>query len=127
MYIFAILLTQWVKSYDSDRVCLVEDTAGNLTEVCIQDWFGTIPDSFLTLAQVLVFDDTFEIVRPIFREDVRTGLLLVVYMLIVSFTILNMLIGIICDIVSETEKEEKQKMLRIEVEEIFRYIDAEGK
>mmetsp|Transcript_10437 Transcript_10437/g.18794 ORF Transcript_10437/g.18794 Transcript_10437/m.18794 type:complete len:649 (-) Transcript_10437:237-2183(-) len=127
MYIFAILLTQWVKSYDEDRVCLVEDDAGNLTQICIQDWFGTIPDSFLTLAQILVFDDTFEIVRPIFKEDVRTGMLLVVYMLIVSFTILNMLIGIICDIVSETEKEEKQKMLRIEVEEIFKYIDAEGK
>mmetsp|Transcript_19092 Transcript_19092/g.44636 ORF Transcript_19092/g.44636 Transcript_19092/m.44636 type:complete len:655 (+) Transcript_19092:150-2114(+) len=127
MYIFAILMTQWVKGLDEDKTCLEEDEFGNMTRVCVERYFGTIPDSFLTLTQILVFDDTFEIVRPVFEEDFRPGLLLIIYMLIVSFTILNMLIGIICDIVSETEKVEKEKMLRIEVEELFKLIDQEGK
>lgn len=120
MYIFAILFTQWVKTYGSQGKCI-----GAAADVCLQDYFGTIALSFLALTQILVFDDTFEVVRPIFKEQVAMGALLVLYILLVSFTVLNMLIGIICDIVSETTASEREKQLMRRVEEIFLEMDTD--
>merc|ERR1740129_1816048 len=121
MYIFAIMLTQWVKGYGSEDTCI-----GDENEICLKEYFGTIMLSFLSLTQILVFDDTFEVVRPVFKEQMTVGFLLVVYMLLVSFTVLNMLIGIICDIVSETCAGEKEKMQQRRVEELFLSLDADG-
>lgn len=121
MYIFAILFCQWVKSYGSEGKCIGYENA-----LCLQDYFGTIALSFLALMQILVFDDTFEIVRPIFKERFHMGVALIVYIILVSFTVLNMLIGIICDIVSETTASEREKQLKRRVEEIFRSLDTDG-
>jgi hypothetical protein len=121
MYIFAIILTQWTKEYGSKGKCIGDP--GN--EVCIQDYFGHIRTSFLTLFQFVVFDDTFEIVKPVFGESIAVGLLLVIFLLLVSFTILNMLIGIICDIVSQVTDTEKQKILRTKLNDMFSLLDAD--
>merc|ERR1719454_549792 len=120
MYIFAIIFCQWVKGYGSEGKCIGYD--GN---VCLQDYFGTIAKSFLALTQILVFDDTFEIIRPIFKLQFSMGVMLLIYILLASFTVLNMLIGIICDIVSETTAEEKEKQLMRRVEEIFHEMDTD--
>lgn len=120
MYVFAILLTQWTKSYGSQGKCI-----GFGQYLCIQDYFGTIALSFLSLMQILVFDDTFEIIRPIMSERWTYGCLLVLYILLVSFTVLNMLIGIICDIVSETTAKEREKQLQRRIEEIFMDMDID--
>merc|ERR1719487_687797 len=119
MYVFAILFTQWVKGYGSKGKCI-----GFEESVCLKDYFGTIALSFLALTQILVFDDTFEVVRPIFKERFMMGAMLIVYILLVSFTVLNMLIGIICDIVSETTAHEREKQLKQRVKDIFHLLDA---
>jgi voltage-gated sodium channel len=120
MYIFAILFTQWTKSYGSQGKCIGPEEA-----LCLQEYFGRIASSFLTLFQILVFDDTFEIIRPVFAETSLMGAMLIVYILFVSFTVLNMLIGIICDIVSETTAAEKEKQLQKRIEEIFMDMDTD--
>mmetsp|Transcript_66841 Transcript_66841/g.105736 ORF Transcript_66841/g.105736 Transcript_66841/m.105736 type:complete len:699 (+) Transcript_66841:89-2185(+) len=123
MYIFAILVTQWTKSFGSAGKCIGDSGY----EVCLQDYFGELRKSFLTLFQFLGFDDTFEILKPIFRENAVIGLLLVAYMLLVSFTILNMLIGIICDIVEESTDSEKKKLMHIKLEGMFTFLDTADK
>merc|ERR1719311_1109768 len=118
MYIFAIVLTQWAKSYGKEGKCV--------DGICFDYYFGSISMSLLALMQILVFDDTFEIVRPVMKERITIGLLLILYMCIASFTVLNMLIGVICDIVSSTTAREKEKVMRSRVEDLFEQIDEDG-
>lgn len=120
IYIFSIILTQWVKRYGSKGKCV-----GPNESVCLQDYFGSISLSWLALFQILVFDDTFELIRPIFKERFTMGCVLICYVLLVSFTILNMLIGIICDIVNEVSVDEKKKILKHHVEDIFLTMDID--
>jgi len=54
------------------------------------------------------------------------GILLIFFILVASFTVLNMLIGVICEIVSSTTAEEKEKILRAKVDDIFSQIDSDG-
>mmetsp|Transcript_46873 Transcript_46873/g.81512 ORF Transcript_46873/g.81512 Transcript_46873/m.81512 type:complete len:715 (-) Transcript_46873:139-2283(-) len=121
MYIFAIFFVQWSKSYGSDPKCIGEPG----WKICVQEYFGTLGDAFLTLTQILTFDDTFEVVRPIMSERIEMGILLIIYMLLVCFTVLNMLIGIICDVVNEVSIQEKEKMLRTRMEDLFRHLDED--
>merc|ERR1719230_1980230 len=76
--------------------------------------------------QVMVYDDTFALIRPCMDESPWIGWLLLMFILIGSFTVLNMLIGVICEIVGETTSMEKEKMLRSRVEEVFESIDTDG-
>eukprot|EP00747_Dinoflagellata_sp_TGD_P165896 gnl/TRDRNA2_/TRDRNA2_187879_c0_seq1.p1 gnl/TRDRNA2_/TRDRNA2_187879_c0~~gnl/TRDRNA2_/TRDRNA2_187879_c0_seq1.p1 ORF type:complete len:625 (+),score=106.89 gnl/TRDRNA2_/TRDRNA2_187879_c0_seq1:63-1937(+) len=117
MYVFAILLTQWTKSFGSEGICV--------DGICFEEYFGTLAKSFLALTQILVFDDTFELIRPIFDTSTIYGFVLIAYILLVSYTVLNMLIGVICDIVSDTTDKEKQKMMRARVEEMFEQMDLD--
>lgn len=121
MYIFAIFFVQWAKGYGSEPKCI----GPTGWKICVQDYFGTMGDAFLTLTQILTFDDTFEVVRPIMDERIEMGILLILYMLLVCFTVLNMLIGIICDCVNEVSVSEKEKMLRTRMEDLFTHLDAD--
>merc|ERR1719487_2909281 len=75
MYVFSIILTQWAKS---DRARL-ERCVG---EICFGEMFGTIPRSMLTLMQVLVFDDTFSLIRACMTEALAIGYLLIFFILV---------------------------------------------
>lgn len=44
--------------------------------------------------QILVYDDTFALIRKTLRINAVYGLLLIVFIIIGAFTVLNMLIGI---------------------------------
>lgn len=111
MYVFAILLTQWAKSGEAEGK--------------FDYYFGTIPFSLMTLMQVMVYDDTFSLIRPCMEQSWYVGALLILFILIGSFTVLNMLIGVICEIVGDTTSQEKEKLLRIRVEEVFASIDED--
>jgi len=123
MYVWSIVFTQWTISYGSKGKCLDE---GLESEICLNYFFGTLGKSFLSFTQILVFDDTFELVRPIIKENFIMGMLIILYILLNSFTILSMLIGIICDIVNKTTKREKQKELETRIKILFENIDTDG-
>jgi Ca2+-binding EF-hand superfamily protein len=118
MYIFAILLTQWARNHKQANTC---DPPAN----CVDRAFGTIPKSFLTLLQILCFDDTFSLIRAILSENVFYGLLLIVYILIAAFTVLNMLIGVVCQIVSSSSQEERSARQRQQVRQLFSLLEVE--
>ncbi|KAK3273196.1 hypothetical protein CYMTET_18553 [Cymbomonas tetramitiformis] len=115
MYVFGIILTQWGKESE-----VVED------EISMVEMFGSIPDSFLTLMQVLVFDDTFSLIRACMHVEAYVGWLLIIFIIVGSFTILNMLIGVLCEVVANTCSEEKEKILRAKVTEAFIGMDEDG-
>jgi len=119
MYIFSILLTQWARDYVPDKPC--EHPIN-----CVDKAFGTISKSFLTLMQILCFDATFSLIRAILDESVFHGLLLILFILIAAFTVLNMLIGVVCEIVAETNEGEREKVMRDKVIHLFASLDVDG-
>ncbi|EEQ98642.1 conserved hypothetical protein [Perkinsus marinus ATCC 50983] len=121
MYVFAIILTNWAKHSEERLAKEVDGTPGFFDEM-----FGTIPKSMLTLWQVLVFDDTFSLIRATLSESFACGALLLVFILLGAFMILNILIGVICEIVSDTTETEKDKLLRERIVEVFDAMDVDG-
>lgn len=121
MYVFGIIFTQWSQN-------LPEDSSGEkiVEGIDMHEYFGTIPFSFLTLMQILVFDDTFDLIRACMKKEVLMGWLCIIYIIIGAFTILNMLIGVLCEVVANTTSEEKEKIMRAKVNEAFSAMDEDG-
>lgn len=72
-------------------------------------WFATVPDSMLSLVFYgIILDGTPGVVMEVGAENFACGALLFLFILLASFTVLNMLIGVMCEtvrIVSTTENE----------------------
>jgi len=152
MYIYAILFTQWIK--DSLLQTQVDDHdlrgtalgAGADLQDQLNVWYslelpvneydefkfgthwGTIIRSMLTLGQIVIFDGSFDLVRPVFYVTTwgpLYGIALIVYMLIGSLLLLNMLIGVICEIVGSVNQDEKERMLMDKLILAFRKQDTD--
>lgn len=99
--------------------------------------FATMGDSFMSLTTRGVLGDnlaeTFDVILEewIFYGEIR-GLILVwvfiIFLLITFATLLNMLIGVVCDIISDAAKEEEDaqtvNMLKYVIEDAFAQIDC---
>ncbi|CAD7960633.1 unnamed protein product [Amoebophrya sp. A120] len=122
MYVFAVLFTQWGKEKED-----FNGKCRDLPTPCEDDtnYFGSLGWSFMSLMQILVYDDTFALIRKTFLANALMGLLLIIFILVGAFTVLNMLIGVICEIVSTTKKEEEEKLLMNKVEDLFAQMDAD--
>jgi len=121
MYIVGVIFTQWAKEHENP--CFAETSEG----ACfLHEYFGTITKSLVTLLQILVFDNTFVLIRPILADTWYMGCLLILFMVVGSWTVLNMLIGIICEIICTGTAEEKMRILEQRVKEVFSMIDLDG-
>jgi len=103
-YVFAILFTQWAQ-----RIGVRTDCDGI---ECVHVSFGTIPKTFITLMQILCFDNTFSVIRSVMDLSLTYGLMLILFIMLAAFTVLNMLIGVICEIVSVTNEGEREKNMK---------------
>lgn len=119
MYIFAIVFTQWARSHEQKHVPCEPP------ENCVDAAFGTIARSFLTLFQILCFDATFSLIRAILKERLSYGLLLIVFIVIAAFTVLNMLIGVVCQIVATTSANERSQSMKLEVSKLLKLLEIE--
>ena len=79
----------------------------------------------MSLMQILIYDDTFSLIRETYNANTLMGLLLVLFIIVGAFTVLNMLIGVICEIVTTTKKEEEEKHLMMKIEELFSEMDTD--
>jgi voltage-gated sodium channel len=62
------------------------------------DWFGTIPESMYTLFQIMTLESwSMGIVRPVMAEHPYAWLFFIPFILVATFTMLNLFIGIIVD------------------------------
>jgi Ca2+-binding EF-hand superfamily protein len=121
MHIVGVIFTQWAKEHENP--CFVEINEGTCF---LHEYFGTITKSLVTLLQILVFDNTFVLIRPILADTWYMGCLLILFMVVGSWTVLNMLIGIICQIICSGTAEEKMRILELRVKEVFSMIDSDG-
>jgi Ca2+-binding EF-hand superfamily protein len=121
IYVVAIVVTQWGQKLDAAEGWDEDNSIYNLKD----DLFGNLFVSSLTLLQLIVFDDSMGIIRQTLKKDGFYGILLFLYMIMGAFTILNMLIGVICEIVSDTKAKEEDKLMRRKVNELFKQFDID--
>lgn len=77
------------------------------------DWFGTIGASFYTLFQVMTLESwSMGIVRPVMETYPVAWLFFVPFILLTSFAVLNLFIGIIVDAMQSQAHEEEAELHR---------------
>jgi len=123
IYVYAIVFTG---SYQAVENADVEET----TEL-LQPLFGNLGQSMLTLLlSGTLLDDLSPLVTLIRKDSIVMLLFFFSFIVLSSFTVLNMLIGILCEVVSATEAGEKHKMKVNAVKEVltreFKKIDKDG-
>jgi voltage-gated sodium channel len=80
--------------------------ATNMFATTLPDRFGSIGDSLLTLFQVMSLDGwTAEVARPVMAVHPWSWVFFLVFILITSFTVLNLFIGIIVDGMQQQHEE----------------------
>jgi len=120
MYIFAVL----AKSFFGDSKELQEELAGTLD---VKDLFGTIPKCFITLIQLYTFDSSISMIqRPIGRVFPWAWLYFLLFMVVVSIGMLELMTSIFIDSLLEEKKVLEKRRLnekdkhRNEVKELIR-------
>ena len=74
------------------------------------EWFGTIGNSMYTLFQIMTLESwSMGIVRPVMKEYPLAWLFFVPFILVTTFAILNLFIGIIVDAMQQIGYENKDK------------------
>ncbi|HKJ62895.1 MAG TPA: ion transporter [Hyphomicrobiales bacterium] len=87
--------------------------------------FGTLGDSFFSLFQVMTLEgwaDNFVI--PVMAKHPYAWIFFIIFMLVTSFTVLNLFIGIIVDAM-QSEQQVEERMDRVRDEANFETIMAE--
>ncbi len=86
------------------------------------DWFGTIGESMYTLFQVMTLESwSMGIVRPVLEEFPLAWTFFIPFILVTSFTVLNLFIGIIVDAMQSQHMAEHMAEQR----ELDAHLDAQ--
>ena len=81
---------------------------GTHPDPALQEWFGTIGDSAYTLFQVMTLESwSMGIVRPTMEHFPLAWVFFVPFIIVTSFAVLNLFIGIIVDAMHTMQKEEE--------------------
>merc|ERR1712031_136803 len=70
-----------------------------------QEYFSDMAHSMMTLLNIAILAEWGEIVRPVLRHQPMLLPCFIVFVFVSSFAMLNVMIGIICDNISEARKE----------------------
>lgn len=73
----------------------------NLFGADFPQYFGSLGTSFFTLFRLMIMDDFGNIVRPIIDRFAYAWIVFVSFVLIVGFVVLNLVVGIIVESISE--------------------------
>lgn len=94
------LLTLWF------YICSVIST--NLFRSTFPDWFGTIPRSMYSLFQIMTLESwSMGIVRPVMRQHPYAWLFFVPFIIVATYTVMNMFIGVLVSAISQIQEEKK--------------------
>lgn len=82
--------------------------------------FGGFPEAFITLFELTTLEGWQDVVKPVCATEPFAWIYFILVIVIAAFILLNLVLGIIVDAISEvaTEPEEKQTTLAKEVDEL---------
>ena len=90
------------------------------------DWFGSLPASLYTLFQVMTLESwSMGIVRPVMETHPWAWAFFVPFIVIATFTILNLFIGIIVSTMQELSALPDGKAVRTEATELLERLEAD--
>jgi len=103
-------------------------TASVLVTKLFQDsfpeWFGTIGKSLYTLFQIMTLESwSMGIVRPVMEQYPMSWLFFIPFIIIATFTILNLFIGIIVSTMQELSLPLPKKSTDLEIQELIEKLD----
>ena len=82
----------------------------NLFGEAFPEWFGDLGESFYTLFQIMTLESwSMGIVRPIMEVYPYAWIVFVSYIFIVSFIVLNLVIGVVVECISEIKTKERNQ------------------
>jgi len=114
IYVFAILLTQMLSG----------STTGQ------EQKFETVPQSMNTLLLQGVFPDQGDAINALLAESLSYYFILLIYLVVGSLTVMNMLIGVICEVVTVVAQVEKEEAVGGEIKarlaELLPELDTDG-
>jgi voltage-gated sodium channel len=122
-YVFAIIFTGQYKG--------IADLPGATeNDEALQDYFGSMPLSMFTLIiGGTLLDDLTTLAYALLENSQIMLWALIVFILLANFTVLNMLIGILCSVATATAEGEKvnqaEATVREVLEDVFDDIDAD--
>lgn len=83
----------------------------NLFGEAFPQWFGDLGDSFYTLFQIMTLESwSMGIVRPVMEVYPWAWAVFVSYICIVSFVVLNLIVGVVVESISEMKQIREEKM-----------------
>jgi voltage-gated sodium channel len=115
IYIWAVVFTEWSEDANMESV-----------SPYFVDHYSTLFLSMLSMFELAIYDDAMNQVRTVLAESVLMGILLLIFIVIGGFLILNVLIGVIADVVSEQSDLEQARHLVDQMDEVFSFIDHDG-
>lgn len=92
IYVFAVLFTQLLSGTEVGEGC-----------------FDTVPQAMNCLLLQGVFPDQSSIIEKMLSADLRYYLFMLIYLVFVSLTIMNMLIAVLCEVVSVVAQVDKEE------------------
>jgi voltage-gated sodium channel len=90
----------------------------NLYGAAFPEWFGSLSASTYTLFQVMTLESwSMGIVRPVMEVYPNAWLFFIPFILVTTFTVLNLFIGIILDAMNSVKDEENERKAQLNGEE----------
>lgn len=127
-YIFAIALRNLVPKCEM-QPCSIwhEDDDGNVEECCIEElYFSSVPEAMHNLITFGTFlDELAAFMLPIKQQSPVCLVACWLYVMIAAMTKMNMLIGVLCEVITMVAEEEKESMIVDKVHTRFKDIVAE--
>eukprot|EP00927_Polykrikos_kofoidii_P070953 TRINITY_DN6730_c1_g2_i1.p1 TRINITY_DN6730_c1_g2~~TRINITY_DN6730_c1_g2_i1.p1 ORF type:complete len:737 (+),score=95.58 TRINITY_DN6730_c1_g2_i1:106-2316(+) len=100
MYVFAIVFRQVVMQF------LSPDEAAHV----IDTYFRSVPHSMFALLVYAVIPDSADIILACAEAHVLLGIVIVSFVLLATLTVMNMLVGVLCEVVSVVSSVEKEEL-----------------
>lgn len=114
VYIYAVMLTQLLKDSDSH----------------LQSQFSGVIVSMNTLLMQGIFSDQAQFFGDMLDEGFLYYSIFMLFMLTGAFTVMNMLIGVLCDVMSNVADDQKDdcavSQLKAQIETLIREVDLDG-
>ena len=115
IYTFGVLMTEWCR------------TPGTPYLADFGDYFGTVQRSMLTMWQISMADGVFDLIRDIITEAPVWGCALILFMFIGNFMILNVLVGVIREVVFTTSSSFKLEFVQSVLENLYDKLSRNGR
>ncbi|WP_439242199.1 ion transporter [Lonepinella sp. BR2474] len=95
----------------------------NLYGADFPEWFGSFSETCYTLFQIMTFESwSMGIVRPIMEKDPNAWAVFISFIIIATYVVLNLVIGIIVDSLNEIKSDNSEEQLHHQIHNLEKQL-----